>query len=392
MCGGAALWAGCRNRAGEPAVDREQVVVAPTTIDDAKRATVDDRALDEVLEMLHAQEPKSKQGLSTHAPMVAETLCTLGFADRAKAWVERYDAPLIDIPLPGRRIDRDRWGDALGPSTRGASWEAELARFGDWRVFFDEELRGARWQAVLDVWVARLAPGLAAAATHGVIRTAHAVRALSRSETPPRRAELARGLAYWAAAYEELPASVGTASTTDFAAALVQLPLYSKQVGGAPRGNIVSGLREVGKLAGFASARDLIATPADLDAGLSALSSLFARVYLQHGTRGHAVAFVHAITGPCALRRIAPHVSSGTARLALPYAWQAAAAIYTAYARQDHPPVAAEPKLAPKELAARAIENGNDHAIKVTETLLAEHRLRPDPEYLAAAEDAVARL
>ena len=52
----------------------------------------------------------------------------------------------------------------------------------------------------------RLAPGLSAAATHGILRTAHAARALSRRDTPERRGELARGLAYWAVAYEELPA------------------------------------------------------------------------------------------------------------------------------------------------------------------------------------------
>jgi hypothetical protein len=38
------------------------------------------------------------------------------------------------------------------------------------------------------------------------------------------------------------------------------------------------------------------------------------------------------------------------------------------------------------------VENGDEHAIKFTEALLAEHALRPDPAYLAAAEDAVERL
>ena len=51
----------------------------------------------------------------------------------------------------------------------------------------------------------RLAPGLMAAATHGWLRTAHAVRGLGRRQTPERLAELARGLAYWAARYQEVP-------------------------------------------------------------------------------------------------------------------------------------------------------------------------------------------
>src|SRR5688572_5469184 len=85
----------CRN-------GRDDAVVAPS---------LDDSALDEVLEALHAREPKSKQGLSTHAPMVAEALCMLGHADRAKAWVDQYDAPLIEIPTPSKPIDPARWRD-----------------------------------------------------------------------------------------------------------------------------------------------------------------------------------------------------------------------------------------------------------------------------------------
>jgi len=38
------------------------------------------------------------------------------------------------------------------------------------------------------------------------------------------------------------------------------------------------------------------------------------------------------------------------------------------------------------------VDNGDDHAIKFTEALLAENEIRSDPAYLAAAEDAVERL
>jgi hypothetical protein len=363
-------------------------------------APPDDAALDEVLEMLHAQEPRIKQGLSTHAPMVAEALCALGFADRAKAWVEGYRAPVIEVPRPSRPIARDRWREVLGPVRGAQAWEGGLARWGDWTQLFLEELRGARWQDVLDTWVARLAPGLASAATHGVIRTAHAARALGRRDTTVRRAVLARGLAYWAAAYEELPVRPGAGpvgrgappTVADLDAALARVPLYADRGAGSPPGSIVLGLREVGRLPGFADARDLVAVPADLAAGLSTLTATFARAYLRHGTRAHAIAFVHAVTGPCALRRIAPHVSPATARLAFPYAWQTAAAVYAGYARRDPPAHPAEPKLAAAELPGRAVANGADHAIKFTEALLAEHALSPDPAYLAAAEDAIARL
>jgi hypothetical protein len=355
-------------------------------------APIDDGALDEVLEMLHAAEPKAKQGLSTHAPMVAEALCVLGHSDRAKRWVEAYRAPVLELPAPGRAIARERWRDALGPNRGAATWEAALARWGDWRQLFVGELRDAPWRDVLDLWVARLAPGISAAATHGVIRTAHAARGLARRETAPRRAELARGLAYWAAAYEELPARAPSRRLASFDAALAQLPRYRDRHGAAPGGNIVSGLRAVATLDGVAEARDAVVMPGDLEVALSDLSSTFARVYLQQAAGGHAIAFVHAITGPCALRRIAPHVTPATAGAALPYAWQAAAAIHAAYARREVAARRSAPEVVPGELIGRAIDNGDDHAIKLTEVLVAEHALRPDPAYLAAADDAIARL
>ena len=361
----------------------------------ASESASNDDALDEALRLIHGAEPMSKQGLSTHAPMVAEALCALGFSDRAVAWVAGYRGPLIEVPRPSRKIDPARWRDALGPRLDASSWEGALARWGDWVAYFTAELGAAPWRDVLDTWCARLAPGLSAAATHGAIRTAHAARALGRRETPERRAELARGLAYWAAAYEELPARPAAgAAAASYADALARVPLCWERSHAAPTGNIVNGLRAAGSLDGFAAARDLAPPPADAGAALSALSATFAGVYLRHGARHHPIAFVHAVTGPCALRRIAPFVKSATARAAVPYAWQAAAGIYAAYARRDDAERAGEPqpRLGRTELAARAVDNGADHAIKFTEVLLAEHALRPDPVYLAAAEDAVARL
>jgi hypothetical protein len=353
-----------------------------------------DDALDAALRVLQRQEPLSKQGLSTHAPMAAEALCALGHADRAVAWVEHYNAPLRQLPPPSAPIDHNRWRASLGPRLRAATWEAANARWGDWKEFFTAELAEIPWQTLLDVWVGRLAPGMSGAATHGVIRTAHAARALGRRETPERRGELARGLAYWASSYEELPARQWTAPPVEtFAKALAEVPLYWEAFGRTPEGrNIVEVLRHVRELDRFAEVRDLIAKPVNLPVALSALTATFARVYLRHGTQHDTIAFVHAVTGPCSLRRIAPHIRPETARAAFPYAWQAAAAIYSAYARTGDRGREYESKLTPGDLTDRAIAHGAEHAIKFTEVMLAEHALNPDPAYLAAAEQAIERL
>jgi hypothetical protein len=326
--------------------------------------------------------------------MVAEALCALGHGDQAVAWIEHYNAPLRPLPGPSARIERNQWRAALGPRPGAATWEQANARWGDWKEFFLADLSEGRWQDVLDVWVGRLAPGMCGAATHGVIRTAHAVRALARHATPERRGELARGLAYWASSYEELPARRRAAPPIEtFAKALAEVPLYWEAFGRTPEGrNIVEALRHVRELESFAEVRDLIAKPVDLPAALSALTATFSRVFLRHGTKHDTIAFVHAVTGPCSLRRIAPHIKPETARAAFPYAWQTAATIYSAYARKGDAGRDSASKLTRAELATHAIDNGDAHAIKFTEVMLSEHALNPDPAYLAAAEAAIKRL
>lgn len=365
------------------------LMVSPT-------AEATDVALDEALRLLHDREPESRQGLSTHAPMVAEALCALGRPDAAVGWVERYPGRLVELPRPRRPIDARNWKASLGARTDAPTWEQALERWADWRELFVEEMQAAPWPQVLDRWAGRLAPGLCGAATHGVIRTAHAARALGRRDTKERRAELARGLAYWASAYQELPTRpFAGPRATSYAEALELVPSFWERHRSVPTGNIVSGLRQAGELPGFADALERVSIPKDASASLSALTAAGARAYLRHGTHGRSVAtiaFVHAVTGPCALRRLSPHLQPETAAAALPYAWQAVAGIYAAYARRENPTRGAEPKATLDELRARAVANGDEHAIKFTEALLSEHALRPDPAYLAAAEDAVARL
>src|SRR5262249_3862776 len=153
---------------------------------------------DSVLERIKRQEPDCTQGLSTHAPMAAEALSALGQSDRVEQWFASYRGPVLRLPGRSAPIVRSRWREALGPRLDAASWEASNPRLAAWLEPFTAELAERAWKVVLDEWVVRLAPGMSGAATHGVIRTAHAARAMARRESAERRGELARGLAYWA--------------------------------------------------------------------------------------------------------------------------------------------------------------------------------------------------
>jgi hypothetical protein len=79
-------------------------------------------------------------------------------------------------------------------SIRAADEERNVAKRvverGRWEAYLDRELQEGLWRDLLARWWARLLPGIAAGSTHGVIRTAHAVRALGDGEAPERVAEL----------------------------------------------------------------------------------------------------------------------------------------------------------------------------------------------------------
>ncbi len=158
--------------------------------------SADYSALDETLEVIAPMGPDLNNGLSNHAPMAVEAMCAMGRADAAPHWFEGYRHLLAPRLARVARLTNDNWRTALGDARRTE----------DWFEFFRNEIGERPWQSVLDDWAARLAPGLMAAATHGVIRTGHAVRALALQDTPARRRELADGLAYWAADYLPLPA------------------------------------------------------------------------------------------------------------------------------------------------------------------------------------------
>jgi hypothetical protein len=99
--------------------------------------------------------------------------------------------------------------------------------FGDWTAYLRREAAERTWRELLLRWWPRLLPGLAASATHGVIRTAHAVRSLRAAGHRPDPLlvdELAQGLAFWAARYEPLPGDPGLAGALAAVPAIAGLP------------------------------------------------------------------------------------------------------------------------------------------------------------------------
>lgn len=336
--------------------------------------------LDEVLEVIAFAGPDLTNGNSNHAPMAVEALCTLGRGDAALPWLERYRDGLMPRPPQVERIGEADWRAALGSARRAS----------DWFAFFGAELEEQPWRDVLACWATRLAPGIVAAAMHGVIRTGHAVRALTLEETAGRRRELADGLAYWAAEYQALPGGRRAATGARPSDAIAQVPMLPPAQRGA-FGSLTGALGQLDAFTPFHATLGAVDPTPDAAAFLADLTATFARVYLANARDFlTTIAFIHTVTGPASLRPMLPYLGPETARAALAYAWQASAALYATFGTESRPADGAESSNPDAGgLVERAVACGDEHAIKFTAACIAENALTPTPAFLAAADHAI---
>lgn len=335
-----------------------------------------DDKIDEVLEVFSNTPCEFAAGFSNHGPMGAEAMITLGREEEALPWAKKYRERLKgESAAPSaERITEQNWRSALG----------NKARIADWRACFSAETNEENWQAVLDKWVARLAPGMMAASTHGTIRTAHAVRSLSKAVTPLRLRELEEGLAYWAAAYLPLPtAQDGARQHLSIPEAILKVRQVPPEERPRPK-LITDGPAALGD--DFAAAINLIDTPADPAQMVAAITETFCHVYLSstHDI-GSGIGFIHSVTAPSAVRLLIPHLTPETNRIAVRFAWQSSAALYAAYGKAFAIHDATESSFDRDDLIDRAMSAVDEHAVKFTEACLREYAVNPRAVYLAAA-------
>jgi hypothetical protein len=342
-------------------------------------------AMEDALSLLAPTGPEYAGRLANHGPMAAQALVALERPDAVVPWVEKYKKRLLDHPGGTRSIDRNGWREALGDNDR----------VGDWIVLFRRELQERPWKTVLSEWTVRLSPGVVAAAFHGAIRTAHAVRSLEAQETPARVRELAEGLGYWAATYNALPESATPAKPPAGrrpSAAIAAVPILprDKQLS---YGNITDRLSPLDAFPPFAGVADAVDTSGDPSAFMSDLTETFATVYLASATRGNVITFLHGVTGPAAVRTLLPYVSPEEQRRLLRYTWQACASFSSSAGGKTAPPPSSGTALPSREdLTDNAIATGDEHSIKFTDACFREYALNPKPVYILAAKDGVSRL
>lgn len=273
---------------------------------------------------------------ANHGPMAAEALAALGYCDEVDRWVDTniHHRRYGPLPKPGQSIRGD-WQEALGKRERG----------GDWVDLFRGELADHDWRRVLETWWLRLLPGCAGSLTHGLIRTAHAVRSLKTVERPSdlQIDELARGLAFWATGYTAIGRDVGRPTHT---------------------------------------------TATAVDRALSELTAEYAGYYTAT-MPAHPVPLIHTITAPAAMRLVLAELPEPMHAISLQTMAAVNREIFARFHGHRAPVTGESAEHDPAALAARAAEIGDEHAIKMCEAAIRENALRPDPRYFAAASTAL---
>jgi hypothetical protein len=324
--------------------------------------------------------------------MAAEAMVRHGHAGQVHRWLDGYMRRLEEFPRGSGPIGAG-WRDALG----------DPRRIADWTAYFRREVTEQPWRQALETWWPRLLPGVAAAATHGVIRVGHAVRALTDDgQDADHLTELAHGLAYWAARWQPVPGAPATELPPVAAPVLAGQaagagPAAAEALAAVPRiadqsGGIRDRLGRLAELPGWPVA--LAAPQFQTSAGalrswLAGLVDAAATQYLAYG-HGEGVMLVHSATAPNAILRTLPVLDRRLWPPSVAAAWAAAAALTAIYAPATPagpaglPGPPAGPQAA-EETFARAVEHGDEHVIKFADTAADVYGRTGNTSALAAA-------
>ena len=304
--------------------------------------------------------------LTSHFPMALHALHSLGASPlRLQAfyatYAKRFDGMHAPTPVQPAADWRSLRGQPDAYPALLASLNTLVARDG-----VDATLRAS---------LPDLLPGVAAAAFHGLIRTAHAVQS-------GHAGEVAAALAYWAWRWQPLaPAQVPAVRRplSAWSEALVREAQAWRSDGSL----IYIRMDQATRGAVYQSLADALQPFTDLQSAIASLAALAAERY------GASPNFtvLHMITAMRALRVLLPWIESEEG--IQPILIRAFTAAYLA-ARVVPLAIAPEPRLGTwSEVIAAAIASDDDHVIKLVHACREEASVYPEGNYLRAAALAI---
>ncbi len=283
--------------------------------------------------------PETRTPLSSHLPMALHALHALGAGEaRLAAFFDTYT----------RRFEGRRAGPPPDPAPDWRGWRA-LREGPDpypaLRAAFGAALAREGRDAVLRAALPGLLEGVAAAAFHGAIRSAHAVEAAHERE-------LAAALAYWAWRWQPLapPAAGEALAFEDWAAQWRQ----------AARGWTTEGPLIAVRMASAAQSAPCRALAGRLAPAPDLLPRLATLALERYAASGNFTV-LHMVTGLRALAVLTPWFDAAAAAPGLVTAFCAA----WLAARMAPADLAPQAPLPWRELTKRACAQDDDHVIKL---------------------------
>jgi hypothetical protein len=293
-------------------------------------------------------------GLSNHLPMALVALQALGADDgQLRTFASDYERRLEPAPNRATWPTGDDWTGRFGQREAYAPY---LDLFSQWLAH-----EGAA--DLLAQVLPRLMSGVGAAAFHGLIRTAHALRATHAGE-------LTAGLAYWACRHlplGALPSAPGRQSDPE--------PLLRRLRAGQSNAGLI-----------FERMRDAAANDAELPAvvarlqvdeqTLPRLARLAARAYAHSGN----FTALHLVTSAHALRLLLPFVDEPL--VAVRWYWQAYACAVVAAGMTAQPQPALQPWA---QILPKALASDDEHVVKLVDSCREEEQAYGGDDWRRAA-------
>ena len=301
-------------------------------------------------------------GLSNHLPMALQALHALGAGDeRLRGFVCVYARRLETAPAAQAWPAGEAWRARLGER---AAWPAYRDLFTHW---LETEDAGQVLAQVLPTLMA----GGGAAAFHGLIRTAYAVRAAHRQA-------LADALAYWACRWLDLGHSGAQAAAradtrareTNPAVVLRRVPALRQA---DPDALIFQRMQAVAGQPGFEAAVSRLRIT---QGTLPALARGAAELYARSGN----FTVLHLLTSAHAVRLLLPQIEEALPAVA-DY-WRAFAAGWAASGARD---VGTVPTRPWPEIVAGAIGSDDEHVIKLVHSCREQEAALGGPVWRQAA-------
>ena len=309
--------------------------------------------------------------LANHLPMVLEAMARLGASPTRLTEYAAYYTEVHKVPFPPPGVAPIRAGD----------WHAHLgdrSREADYRDFFEGQVALLGADAAIRHYMPVLATGVAASATHGLMRLAYA--SLRDDD-----AEVGIALGYWAATYLALPLPPdgGRSGRREPLELLLAMQPVEAFLHVEPGSHLLwKYIEAMGRVPEFHALLGQVRADAGLLENMRGASlALYAATM--------SFEALHALTGCHWLRLVSPHVDE-PAVLAARF-WEVVMSLYGKIGLPELPSAAQlevwrqQPVPPDAEIAAAAVASNDEHDHSLVFSALEEFKVHGDPLYRVVA-------